>query len=93
MGPGLPQFSTTDGGSGLQSLLHLSELRVKDSVEDLRDELDQASAERLSTGYTHAGCYASEESDLLLMGKTAMDKNFYLRVVPRIDMDRELFPD
>lgn len=58
MGTGLSQFSTTGGGSSLQSLLHLSELRGKDSVDDLHDELDRASAEGFSTGYTHAGSYA-----------------------------------
>ena len=35
----------------------------------------------------------SEESVLLLMGKTDIDKKSYLRLVPRIDLDRELFPD
>ena len=36
----LSQFRTTGGGFGLQGLLHLSELRNKDSVDDLHDELD-----------------------------------------------------
>lgn len=35
----------------------------------------------------------NEESVLLLTGKTAMDKKFYLRPMPRIDLDRDLFPD
>lgn len=39
------------------------------------------------------GAMPSEESVLLLMGKTAMDKKSYLRPVPRIDLDRELFPE
>ena len=34
-----------------------------------------------------------EESVLLLMVKTAMNKKSYLTLVPRIDLDRELFPD
>ena len=34
----------------------------------------------------------NEESVLLLMGKTAMDKKSYLRQVPRIDLDGTLFP-
>ena len=34
----------------------------------------------------------NEESVLLLMGKTAMDKKSYLRQVPRIDLDETLFP-
>lgn len=34
----------------------------------------------------------NEESVLLLMGKTAMDKKSYLRQVPRIDNDAILFP-
>lgn len=34
----------------------------------------------------------NEESVLLLMGKTAMDKKSYLRQVPRIDLDTALFP-
>ena len=37
------------------------------------------------------GALSSEESVLLLMDKTAMDKKSYLRPVPRIDLDRELF--
>ena len=35
----------------------------------------------------------NEESVILLMGKTAMDKKSYLRLVPRINLDRSLFPD
>ena len=35
----------------------------------------------------------NEESVILLMGKTAMDKKSYLRQVPRIDLDKYLFPD
>ena len=38
------------------------------------------------------GAMPNEES-VLLLGKTAMDKKSYLRPVPRIDQDRELFPD
>lgn len=39
------------------------------------------------------GAMPSEESVLLLMGKTAMDKKSYLRPVPRIDLDRDLFSE
>ena len=39
------------------------------------------------------GAMPNEESVLLLMGKTAMDKKSYLRPVPRIDLDRVLFPE
>ena len=39
------------------------------------------------------GAMPNEESVLLLMGKTAMDKKTYLRQVPRIDLDKTLFPD
>ena len=39
------------------------------------------------------GAMPNEESVILLMGKTAMDKKSYLRRVPRIDLDRTLFPD
>jgi putative transposase len=39
------------------------------------------------------GAMPNEESVLLLMGKTAMDKKAYLRKVPRIDFDKTLFPD
>ena len=35
----------------------------------------------------------NEESVILLMGKTALDKKSYLRQVHRIDLDRNLFPD
>ena len=38
------------------------------------------------------GAMPNEESVLLLMGKTAMDKKSYLRQVHRIDLDEELFP-
>lgn len=38
------------------------------------------------------GAMPNEESVLLLMGKTAMDKKSYLRHVPRIDLDETLFP-
>lgn len=39
------------------------------------------------------GAMPNEESVLLLMGKTVMDKKSYLRLVPRIDLDRGLFPE
>ncbi len=39
------------------------------------------------------GAMPNEESVLLLMGKTAMDKKSYQRQVPRIDLDKTLFPD
>ena len=39
------------------------------------------------------GAIPNEESVMLLMGKTAMDKKSYLRLVPRIDLDKDLFPD
>lgn len=39
------------------------------------------------------GAMPNEESVLLLMGKTAMDKKSYLRQVPRIDLDKTMFPD
>ncbi len=38
------------------------------------------------------GAMPNEESVLLLMGKTAMDKKSYRRQVPRIDADGTLFP-
>ena len=37
------------------------------------------------------GAMPNEESVLLLMGKTAMDKKSYRRQVPRIDADGTLF--
>lgn len=36
------------------------------------------------------GAIPDEESVLLLMGKTAMNKKSYLRQVPRIDLDTSL---
>ena len=39
------------------------------------------------------GAIPNEESVILLIGKTAMDKKSYLKQVPRIDLDRTLFPD
>jgi len=38
------------------------------------------------------GAMPNEESVLVLMGKTAMDKSCYQRCLPRIDMDQKLFP-
>ena len=54
---------THNNGIKRLSLLHLSELRGKDSVDDLHDELDRASAEGFSTGYTHAGSHAQRGVD------------------------------
>lgn len=93
MGSGLSQFSTTSGGSDLQGLLHLSELRGKDSVDDLHDELDRASQKDFRRVTRMRGAMPNEESVLLLMGKTAMDKKSSLRPVPRINLDRDLFPE
>jgi transposase-like protein len=39
------------------------------------------------------GAMPDEESVILLMGKTTMDKKPYLWQVPRIDLDKDLFPD
>ena len=50
-------------------------------------------AEGFSTEHKIAGCHTQRGVVLLLMGKTAMDKKSYLRPVPRIDLDRELFPE
>ena len=38
------------------------------------------------------GALPSEESVLLLMGKTAMDKDAYDRVLPWMELDKTLFP-
>jgi len=38
------------------------------------------------------GAMPNEESVLVLMGKTAMDKTSYQRCLPRIDLDQKLFP-
>jgi transposase-like protein len=56
---GVSQFSMTGRRFSLQSILHLSELRGKDSVDDLYDEqLDRATAEGHSTGRTRTECRA-----------------------------------
>ena len=39
------------------------------------------------------GAMPNEESVILLMRKTAMDKKSYLRQVPKIDLDKSLFHD
>lgn len=39
------------------------------------------------------GAMPNEESVLLLMGKTAIDKKSYLRQMPRINLDNTLSPD
>ena len=38
------------------------------------------------------GAMPNEESVLVLMGKTAMDKSSYNRILPGITTDRTLFP-
>lgn len=38
------------------------------------------------------GAMPNEESVILLMGKTAMDKRAYERQIPKIDLDKNLFP-
>jgi transposase-like protein len=38
------------------------------------------------------GAMPNEESVLVLMGKTAMDKTSYQRCLPKIDLDKKLFP-
>lgn len=47
----------------------------------------------LAPEYLMRGAMPNEESVILLMGKTAMDKKSYLSQVPRIDLDKDLFPD
>ena len=37
--------------------------------------------------------YATEESVIVLMAKTAIDKKAYFRALPGIERDRVLFPD
>ena len=39
------------------------------------------------------GAMPSEESVIVLMAKTAMDKTAYYRALPAVDIDKELFPD
>jgi hypothetical protein len=39
------------------------------------------------------GAMPSEESVIVLMAKTAMDKTAYHRALPAVDLDKELFPD
>ncbi len=39
------------------------------------------------------GAVPGEESVIVLMLKTAMDKKAYFRALPAIDMDQELFPN
>lgn len=39
------------------------------------------------------GAMPNEESVILLMGKTAMDKQAYFKPVPGIGADKKLFPE
>ena len=39
------------------------------------------------------GAMPNEESVIVLMAKTAMDKTAYRRALPGIDRDKELFPE
>ena len=45
------------------------------------------------TKHTPGGAMPDEDSVIVLMGKTAMDKESYNRVIPRIREDKTLFPD
>ena len=51
------------GEDPAQSRLHLSELRGKDSVDDLHDELNRATAEGFSMGYKDTGSHAQRRVD------------------------------
>ena len=39
------------------------------------------------------GAMPSEESVIVLMAKTAIDKSAYHRALPGIDLDRKIFPE
>lgn len=39
------------------------------------------------------GAMPDEDSVIVLMGKTAMDNESYMRIIPRIREDKTLFPD
>ena len=45
------------------------------------------------TKHTPGGAMPDEDSVIVLMGKTAMDKESYNRVIPRIREDKTLFPN
>ena len=63
----------------LHGLLHLPELRPPSPIHDIHHQLDRAAAEGLPPGDEDARGDANEESVILLMGKTAMDKTSYRR--------------
>ena len=89
----LTHFNLQSRKSFQKSLYHLSELRPPHPVHDLHHELDRAAAKDFRRVTRMRGAMPNEESVILLMGKTAMDKKSYLRQVPKIDLDRTLFPD
>ena len=99
MGQVLQEHPQARRGCLLQGVFHIPELRPPHPVDDIHHELDRAAAEGLPEGHEFRrvtrmrGAMPNEESVILLMGKTAMDKKSYLRQVPRIDLDKDLFPD
>lgn len=93
MGQALQKHQETRRGRFLQGVFHLPELRPPHPVHDLHHELDRAAQKDFRRVTRMRGAMPNEESVILLMVKTAMDKKSYLRQVPRIDLDRNLFPD
>ena len=93
MGQVLQEHPQARRGCLLQGVFHIPELRPPHPVDDITTNW----IERLQRDFRRVtrmrGAMPNEESVILLMGKTAMDKKSYLRQVPRIDLDRTLFPD
>lgn len=93
MGSKLPQFSTT--GRSPTYKAYFTYLNYEVRIQSIIYTMNRI--ERLQKDFRRAPrireAMPNDVSVLLLMGKTAMDKKSYLRPVPRIDLDRDLFPE
>ena len=93
MGQVLQKHPEMKRGCFLQGVFHLPELRplhqsiiyTTNWIERLQKDFRRVTRMR--------GAMPNKESSILLMGKTAMDEKSYLRQVPRINLDRNMFPD
>lgn len=73
-------FTYLDYNPGIQSMIYTTNW-----IERLQKDFRRVTRMR--------GAMPNCESVLTLMGRTAMDKSSYGRQLPRIDMDKTLFPD
>ena len=87
-----PQAGLPHGGQELHGGAGLGGMAAH-PVDDIHHQLDRAAAEGLPEGDADARGDARRGIRPPAHGKTAMDKSSYRRQVPRIDLDKVLFPD